>query len=172
MEWKNEKDFVCRTKHNLKLYKEHKQNKLQGFDFEVTQLVNSFLGLIVFVKEIGVKNNKDLEDFLIHNQPNKWNYKYENEKTKIFEDEKQTFKNYLRHLRNAIAHPDEKLSVKANDTKHGNKISEITFEDFNKNKSNNFKTTLTIEQIEKLIDLLYTAFLDTDKCKPDGTIDA
>ena len=134
MQWKNEKDFVCRTKHNLKLYKKHKQNKSQGFDFEVTQLVNSFLGLIVFVKEIGAQGNQNLEKFLIDNQPEIWDYKYENEKTKIFEDEEQTFKNYLRHLRNAIAHPVEKLSVKANDIKDKNKISEITFEDFNKKK--------------------------------------
>ncbi|MFA5428288.1 MAG: HEPN family nuclease [Sulfurimonas sp.] len=172
MEWKNEKDFVCRTKHNLKLYKEHKQNKSQGFDFEVTQLVNSFLGLIVFIKEEGFQGNQALEKFLIDNQPETWDYKYKNKKTKICEDELKIFENYLKHLRNAIAHLNLKIiSEKKSNCKYV-EIVKIEFEDKSnyKKHQNIFKATLTIEQIEKLIELLYTAFLDNDKCKPNGTI--
>lgn len=173
MEWKDEKDFVCRTKHNLELYTKHNRDKSQGFDFEVTQLINSFLGLIIFIKEKGFQGNQALEDFLTNNKPKNWNYRYKNETTNKYEKEKKSFENYLRHLRNAIAHPDERLSVQINDIKYG-KISEITFKDFHKKKKkgNYFETTLSIKQIEKLINLLYLAFLNKDKCKADGTIDA
>jgi len=164
MEWGNEKDFVCRTKFNLELYNSCKKGRHKGFNFEVTQLINSFLGLIVFVKEIGVVSNKGLEEFLSDNQPKKWNYKYDNK------EESHNFYNYLRHIRNAIAHPDKKLIVEASTE---GIIEKIIFKDFYKDekKGNYFETTLTIAQIEKLINLLYVAFLNQDKCKKDGIID-
>lgn len=172
MEWKDKKDFVCRTKHNLELYKKHNQDKSQGFDFEVTQLINSFLGLIVFVKEKGIKNNQDLNDFLTNNQPEIWDYKYKNKKTDVCEDETQSFKNYLRHLRNAIAHSNlETISEEKSSCEYA-EIVKIEFKDESncKKHQNIFKATLTIEQIENLIELLYTAFLSNDKCKSNGTI--
>lgn len=172
MEWIDEKDFVCRTKHNLKLYKEHKQNGTQGFDFEVTQLVNSFLGLIVFIKEEGFQGNQALEEFLCDNKPETWDYNYKNKKSKICENELKIFENYLKHLRNAIAHLNLKpISEKKDNCKYA-EIVKIEFKDKSncEKYQNIFKATLTIEQIENLIELLYTAFLGNDKCKPNGTI--
>lgn len=160
---KNEKDFVCRTKHNLSLYRKHKKSKTNGFDHEVTQLINSFLGLIIFIKEKGVVSNPRLSEFIDTNKPTVWLYKYPN-KQGILIEEKHDFKNYLRHLRNAVAHPDKKLKMLL----ENDNIKSIQFEDF-KGK-NKFDTTLSLEQIDKLIGLLTEAFLAYDTCSESGEV--
>lgn len=42
------KDFAKRTRHNLEIIRAHKEQSQEVYD--VTQLVNSFLGLIVLPK--------------------------------------------------------------------------------------------------------------------------
>lgn len=163
MDWKNEKDFVCRTKHNLELYKKHKKSKTEGFEFEQTQLVNSFLGLIVFVKESGMASNAELNKFLKNNDPKVWKYAYEDK------EEPHNFKNYLRHLRNSIAHLSmQDLATSPED----NEILSIAFHDNDpKNPKNVFKTELSIEKIEELIELLSKGFLEQDRCAESGRVD-
>ena len=126
------------------------------------QLINSFLGLIVFVKEFGRKQTKILEEFVINNFPTDWNYIYEKQQ------EEHNFKNYLRHIRNAIAHPKDKIETQIDKNKE---IISIKFKDFDKkNENNKFETTLSLEQIDQLIDLLTDAFFGNDKCLPNGKI--
>jgi hypothetical protein len=77
MEYKNEKDFFCRTLHNLKIYREENKKDVKTFEYEVTQLINSFLGLIIFVKANKIKGNSVLEHFVKNNLPSQWNYIYD-----------------------------------------------------------------------------------------------
>ncbi len=48
------KEFFERTVYNLGLYEHHNKICKEVFKYEVTQLVNSLLGLVIFVKEEGV----------------------------------------------------------------------------------------------------------------------
>jgi hypothetical protein len=161
MNYKNEKDFFCRTLHNLKIYREEKRKNTKTFEYEATQLINSFLGLIVFIKDQGIEENEDLNTFLDNNQPKKWEYKKSNK------EEVHDFANFLRHLRNAVAHPNEKLIANADN----DDISSITFKDKDpKNPKNEFEANLTIEKIDELIELISKAFLASDQCTPEGRI--
>lgn len=163
MNYRNEKDFFCRTLHNLKIYREEKKKNTKAFEYEITQLINSFLGLIIFVKANVIKENQDLKNFVRANTPTKWNYVYKGKQ------EVHDFFNYLRHIRNAIAHPtyDENLEIKS----ENNEISSIIFRDKDKeNPNNKFEANLTIEKIDKLIELISKAFLASDHCKPEGKI--
>ncbi len=169
MEYKNEKDFVCRTKHNLALYRKHKSNRTTGFDHEVTQLINSFLGLILFIKEKGIRSNKKLNTFIESNKPVLWTYKYPNKQGELTE-ERHDFKNYLRHLRNAVAHPDKQLKI-ISEQSQNNEIQAIKFIDIDKkNRSNKFETTLSLGNIDQLIELLTEAFLADATCAETGEV--
>lgn len=163
MDYKNEKDFFCRTLHNLKIYREEKSKGTKAFEYEITQLINSFLGLIIFVKANKKQQNPALEDFVKVNVPMHWNYTYDGTQ------EVHNFFNYLRHIRNAIAHPtyDENLEIKS----ENNDISSIIFRDKDpKNPNNKFEANLTIKKIDELIELISKAFLGTDQCTPEGKI--
>lgn len=162
MEFENEKSFVCRTKYNLNIYRKYKSgDKSKEFEYEVTQLINSFLGLIIFIKEKGVISNTKLIEFIDTNKPTVWLYKYPN-KQGILKEEKHNFKNYLRHLRNTVAHPDKKLILLS----ENKKIKSIQFKDFeNKNK---FETILSLEKIDELVELLSNTFFGNDVCSENG----
>lgn len=162
MEYKNEKDFICRTKYNLELYRKSKVGESTDFNYEITQLINSFLGLIIFIKEKGIQENKNLNKFLYKNNPKIWNYKKRNK-----DEEEHDFKNYLRHLRNSIAHPKKLSTISKN-----GEIFSITFKDFSDKKfvRNEFETTLKIEQIDKLINLLSQEFFKYSICNEKGEI--
>ncbi|KHG35111.1 HEPN family nuclease [Sulfurospirillum sp. MES] len=163
MNYQNEKDFFCRTLHNLEIYREEKQKNPKAFEYEITQLINSFFGLIIFVKANAIQENPALEDFVEANVPTKWDYVY------YGKQEDHNFFNYLRHIRNAIAHPtyDENLEIKS----ENNDISSIIFRDKDpKNPKNIFEANLTIKKIDELIELISKAFLGTDQCTPEGKI--
>jgi hypothetical protein len=106
----------------------------------VTQLVNSLLGFVVFVKEEGVSfesiNLSDINSIPII----EWSYCDRNGGKM----EEKNFKNFLRHIRNAIAH--KKLTIKSADTKE---ISSVTFKD--ENKQNKFEVELSIDEIKNLV---------------------
>ncbi len=57
MEIKSEQDFCCRIVHNLKLYKEAHSSNAEEWEYETTRLVNSFLCLLVVIKEKTQKQN-------------------------------------------------------------------------------------------------------------------
>ncbi len=158
MEYEDEKSLVCRTKYNLSLYRKYKSgDKSKEFEYEVTQLINSFLGLVVFVKEVNRDQSIVLEKFVTDNFPDQWTYVIKKKQ------EEYNFENYLKHIRNAISHPNEKLIVNASNKD----ITSITFKDYN-DSSDIFKTTLSLEKIDQLIELLSNAFFGNDICSENG----
>ena len=106
------KEFFKRTLYNLKCYDAFHKEDPEKYPNNVTQLINSFLGLLIFVKE----DNINLSDRI-----------YENFKSKKMEwtyaEEKNT-KSFIRHLRNAISH--RRIKEKVDDQKE---IISITFKD-------------------------------------------
>ena len=125
------KDFFERTKANLEKYLENNKNDENAYPNEITQLINSLLGLLVVTKEKKVINydKLNIENLLA--------------KQKIKPEPKN--KAFIRHLRNAIAHGH----IEAN----GNEfIESITFED-----NNIFEVTLTKDELFFLIEQLHTA---------------
>ena len=124
------KDFFERTKANLEKYLENNNNDENAYPNEITQLINSLLGLLVITKE------KDKIDY------NKLQIEYL--LTKQIIKNESVNKTFVRHLRNAIAHGH----IKAN----GNEsIETITFKD------NAFEATLTKDDLFYLIEQLNIA---------------
>ena len=134
------KDFFERTIYNLKLYESHNKKDKIEFKHEVVQLINSLLGLVVFVKEDGVNfSSVELSDVKLENDII-WNYCDRNGGR--FEE--KNFKNFLRHIRNAIAH--KRLTIKSYRQQN---IRSVVFKDENKN--NKFEVELSIKEIKDLI---------------------
>lgn len=136
-------EFFERTLYNLELYYEYHERSKEIFKYEITQLINSLLGLVVFVKEDGVVfNSITLAEIKVENEIT-WNYCHRDGGR--FED--KNFKNFLRHIRNAISHKN--LTIKSNNE---NEIDSIVFKD--KDRNNVFEVTFTIMEIRNLIDRL------------------
>jgi len=148
------KDFFLRTKYNLDLYNIKLGSANEEFKYETTQLINSFLGLIVFVKVDGVQSSNELKSFMGKNMPDEWKYQYHNAK----KPEKYRFGSYLRHIRNAVSHCE--ITANVNDEKE---IVSIRFIDKEPayykywNSKNIFNLVLSLEAIVDLVDLLLVA---------------
>lgn len=124
------KDFFKRTKENLDKYLENNKKDEDSYPNEITQLLNSLLGLLVITKEKGKidYNNLNIEDL----------------QTKLTIKPESENKAFIRHLRNAIAHGH----IKAN----GNEfIESITFKD------TVFEVTLTKDDLLSLIEQLHAS---------------
>lgn len=135
------KEFFKRTLHNLAIYLEDHQKDKMRYPYDVTQIVNSFLGLIVFIKDTQLSNPK-LEQFIRENPPMTWTCNGSNNIP-----EEHIFQNYLKRLRNAISH--RKVTSISNEE---NQIITLVFKDgYN---GGCFHTELSIENIHLLINLL------------------
>lgn len=151
-------DFAKRTRHNLQLIREVQASESEKQAFEVTQLINSMLGLLVFPKE------RYLDDL-----PDKTLDELRTEGWPIPEvhpsfTEPENLKRFLGYMRNAIAHfnlefvPNEKNEIVGlkvwNEKKVGNR------------KVKTWEVRLTLEQMEEIslrfIDLL------ANKKEPNG----
>jgi hypothetical protein len=133
-------DFFKRTLHNLKVYQAQFELENCDFKYEITQLINSLLGLVIFLKESQIhfeNNDESLKLFMRKNDPEIWSY-----------SEEHCFKNYFRHLRNSIAH--KRIEIIPNEK---NEIYELVFNDKN-GKNGEFKLKLSINSIRELIDLM------------------
>jgi hypothetical protein len=148
-EFKNKENFVNeffeRTIYNLNLYNEKHEHgdEKEVFKYKITQLINSLLGLVIFVKEGGTAF--DAINLLDIKQEDKIKWNYCDRDGGKFEE--KNFKNFLRHIRNAIAHKN--LVINANKEK---KINSITFRD--KDRKNIFEVTLSIKEIRNMVDRL------------------
>ena len=145
-------DFVKRTSENLELLR--KQSSDDEY-YEVTQLINSLLGLIVFTNERSATANtaffeKDVNAFL---EDDKFPVPRSTYKIGAI-DEPNTVASFLRHMRNAIAH----CRIEA----HGNEtIESIEFFDESCNGTKpKWRITLTIGQIDALIGKFTAAYLE------------
>lgn len=136
------KDFIKRTLINLEYIQ---QAEKQGKEvYEVTQLVNSCLGLIVFLQQYGdgLISDADICPSLLKDLQNSITKNTYKGKRK-----EQNFNNILYHLRNAISHG--KLYFENEEHNGEMQISCIEFTDVN-DKQQQFVIKLNIKQIEKL----------------------
>ncbi len=138
---KNDKiiNFFERTYENLEKYKKLNKDDKENYPYEVTMIVNSLLGLLVFIKE---NKKAKLEEFQVDDLI---------AKQKI--ETKKSRKEFLRHMRNAVAHGN--FEVNANDN---GEIDCITFYDkYYQAEKKSFEITLTIADMEHLISELRIA---------------
>lgn len=140
-------EFFERTLKNLEYYTEKDRSNSEKCFYEVTQLINSLLGLIVFIKE---KNGQSLpnsiyerfkEKFEEESTEGLWDYRDKQENPEV-----KTSRTLIRHLRNAIAHA--RIEAKGN----GKDIGSIKFKD--KNGTSEFEMELSIEEIRELINMI------------------
>ncbi len=156
------RDFVERTNVNLDAVRNQK-NDLN----DVTQLINSLLGLIVFINEEKIQSNRanifreNVESFmgeLIILKPQS-SYKIPNSEI----DEPNTMSYFLRHMRNAIAHC--RIEPQGDKT-----IESIEFSDNRKRKNTDVESwtvTLTVEQLYVFTRKFTSAYLLDDRRKDD-----
>ena len=125
-----EKDFFERTLYNLELYEKNHADNPDEYNYEVTMMLNSLLGLLVVLKERTTLLNKVDISFLGY---------------------RGKTKNFFWHMRNSIAHGHFIDNIKVNETTK--EIEEITFIDKDPDtKEETFCYTLTIEKLRQLID--------------------
>jgi len=145
MKYRDENDFIKeffeRTVYNLKLYNKNNKSGNKNFKYEVTQLINSLLGLVVFVKEDDLSFNSINLDTIVKIEDINWRYDHRNSG----ECEDKNFSNFLRHIRNAISH--KRLKIKSKDKQ----ISSVVFKDEQRRNNNIFEVELNIEQINSLV---------------------
>lgn len=168
-------DFAQRTKENLKFIKEEAdRQRASGIKeenltvFEVTQMINSFVGFIMFPKQMFFRYLEPDAEFITEESKqiferistNREKYKYYstykkyNEKTKKYderENEELTAKTLILHFRNAIGH--EKLSVLPIHSDTTKTIQAFKIEDSRKFKNDlmEFSIEIPIEELEELI---------------------
>lgn len=160
------KDFFNRTLINLELYEKLNKQSPDDYPYEVTQLINSFLGLIVFVSEKCREKYKTSagEAFseMILSYSNNYTVNFSKEIYEKFEDKiNSTYPNdknavgFLQHLRNSVSHC--RLEMKP-DHKNLSEIGSIRFEDqleLNKEKKPyTFNVELSIDDIREIIHLI------------------
>ena len=147
------KDFVVRTNRNLEYIEEKKENGDEVY--EVTQLVNSFLGLIVFPKEKAgeqIRRISDIQTIIddIEFEVRRNTYSYKRRDINL--------KNFLYHVRNAIAHGGIEFFH------NNNEIKSISFYDYRINKRRiveEFNIVMDISQIRKFVKLFSEKLLET-----------
>ena len=129
------KDFVLRTKANISMCQS---------PYEVTQLVNSLIGLLILPKEQYYQN---IQDDMINSQL----LTTIKQKITINSPEKNyNLKQIVRRLRNAIAHFN--IECKADIETH--EIDHIIFSDFdhgNDSQTPNFQISLSVDLMKKFV---------------------
>ncbi len=136
------REFFKRTLHNLNTYVEDHQNNKERYPYDVTQTINSFMGLIVFLKDSDIVFSQELETFVVDHPPSQWFCNNANNGS-----EEHNFKNYLKRLRNAVSHRQINSIPDENDD-----IVALQFRDgYN---GGCFEAKLPIESVNLLIKLL------------------
>ena len=124
-----EKDFFERTLHNLELYEKNHADNPDEYNYEVTMMLNSLLGLLVVLKEKTTLLNKVDISFLGY---------------------PGSSKDFFRHMRNSITHGHFIDNIKVNE--ETNEIEEITFIDKDpKTKNETFRQTTSVSDLRQLI---------------------
>ena len=134
------KDFLIRTKNNLENY--------LG-EYEVTNLINSCLGLIIIPKQLLIQN---LPAYKFTDEDKRYGISKQNIKYEV----KSNFnlQNVLRHIRNGLAHGGiEQRSVK------GEIIGVRIFDKYNQESPENFSIELTIDELKQFALILSDNFI-------------
>ena len=130
------KDFIKRTKENLDLYIDQNKRNPSRYPWEVTAIINSFLGLIILPQEKETELLKNIKIPRI------------TEKIKI---SKRTSEALFKHLRNSVAHGHFFDNIIGEEN-----IEKISFTDYNPiNKKRTFQITLSIQDICDIISAIY-----------------
>lgn len=148
------KDFVERTKTNLKIIQEQSKHHDEGY--EVTQLINSCLGLIVFVNED--KSNFEATeisyDALVETQK-EHAFSFNDSTTLIKYKEfpvtnRDTQKSTLEHIRHSLAHSNIGIIAK------NHQIKGITLKNIPpwNHGDATWHIAITIEEFQKILDFL------------------
>ncbi len=145
-------DFAYRTKKNLDFIN---KNKNTHKIFETTQMINSFLGLIIFPQERSIFNKISCDPVflskLIHCI-----------KKNTYEGEID-FSKILRHLRNSIAHGKIEINSLEEEDKHF-EINNLIFKDKNpKNESEEFIIDISIDDLKILVNIILTEIEEKQK---------
>lgn len=159
-------EFAKRTLANLQfIEKEVEKRHQQGIDdknihdvFEVTQLINSFVGMIILPKESFFERLRHNDRFLspegnlllnrLSNDLSKYESTYTYTQGGERRRERLTPKNLSRHLRNAIAHNN--LEIIPRDYSKSGKVEGFIFKD-NNDWGERFRLELTIDEIRVLL---------------------
>lgn len=146
------KDFADRTMENLKIIEDISLKKENESGFEITQLINSMIGLLIFPQQKYFNQLKkfDSNDEIIEIFKNA---KEEN-------GENKNFAIMLRHMRNSISHNNLKIHPNALQKS----ITEIEFWDKKSNKET-ARFTLKISDIKKILIKIHNLVEDIEKNK-------
>ncbi|MCC6281436.1 MAG: hypothetical protein IT262_12590 [Saprospiraceae bacterium] len=131
-----EYDFVNRTKEILFQYKQWSVKVPEGKRYEITLLVNCFIGLLVIPNEEWTKH---LPDDLVSEK--QWGIKSEH--ISLIEGGKKQINKIVKHLRNSVSHYEF--------TTVGNSKGDITridFKDFNRQGTQTFEATIPVINLE------------------------
>lgn len=136
------KDFIKRTKENLDLYIDQNKRNPSRYPWEVTAIINSFLGLIILPQEKETELLKNIKIPRI------------TEKIKI---SKRTSEALFKHLRNSVAHGHFFDNIIGEEN-----IEKISFTDYNPiNKKRTFQITLSIQDICDIISATYNQTMNS-----------
>ena len=134
-----EVDFILRTKQILDQYDEFFTDKSKDEKYEVTLLINSFVGLLILPQQ-------QWFEYLPNESINKDDWGIDPKDIKfISPKESITLKHIARHLRNSIAHYNFRVF---NNVK--NEINHIRFEDYTSPSKDiiTFEATITIADLK------------------------
>lgn len=127
------RDFAERTIKNLEAIEKMKNNNSNADVYEVTQLINSLLGLLVLIREHIIDDPSSLS-------------KLEKDLHFLFNDHNEDPKRLIRSMRNAVAHFNIKLK-----SDHNNQIDRIVlWNECNKSKKN-WEIELPIDHVRKIV---------------------
>lgn len=144
-------DFVERTKKILEQYDKIDFSKNKNEKYEVTLLLNCFVGLLILPKEHWFVN---LPTSLIEEK--EWGISPSH--IKIIEGDVKSVKEVARHFRNSVAH--YRFEVFSNEK---GKISSIKFEDFLDKNTKTFEAEIPIENIKLFLNKFSSWFLENMK---------
>lgn len=147
MEYKNFKDFAYRTKLNLDLIRSHVDN-VSSRGYEVTELINSFLGLLIILDEIPseILQQKSITEIGVIRL---LGVPLNNGRDVL------TFKDFVHNLRNAFAHGNIQFIFKNHEV---NSIILLNY--FRDSNTPSWECNLKIEDLENLFDLFYKTIME------------
>ena len=185
-------EFACRTKLNyLKQKMANEENELEKADikkqivaleqkmaerdfdiskyYEVTDLLNSMLGLLIFPEQNAYDNMSNREGDMRNRLPNLYRViSTQGNYSNSYERERRSPKGpryVLKHMRNAASHDRVMILPKSKKTiSGGNKITSIEFYDQDKNNDNwKAKIVIPVEDLEIILFEICDYLLDIAK---------
>jgi hypothetical protein len=146
------RDFAARTLHNLRFIDEHyrlfREGKHDTEVYEVTQLINSMLGLLVFPKETFWNHLKPMKFEEIPNCPFK---KHENA---------PNLRELIRLMRNSFSHFN--LEIKAQEDKPDEDyIYAIEMYNINKQEKETWRDRVTVFELQEFIEWFIAGVIDS-----------